>query len=154
MTSFVSDSVQGFLNRTSTLHSVECRRKNGVTPASSSNHFSIGVTSTATVGPKLDWLSVRLRLAAPPISSTAAGSFSTDWPNNGSEQQDKNDMRNTSAYVFTLLSWLRISPRTKSCYARRSILIVSQPSLSRGYQFPSLSPSLSALAPPTGYFMA
>src|SRR5580693_7828324 len=72
------DSVQGFLNSRSTSHSVVCLLKSGVTPASSSSHFSIGVTSTATVGPKAEPPSLTFQLAAPPNSTMAAGSFSAD----------------------------------------------------------------------------
>src|ERR1700761_7601822 len=80
MNSNFGDMVQGFLNRTSVLHSVEWRLNSGVTPASISSQCSIGVNSTAAVGPKLDLLSVRLRSAAPPSSTTAAsfGSLSCD----------------------------------------------------------------------------
>src|SRR5580700_9423883 len=78
MNSAFFDSVQGFLNRRSVSHSVECRLKSGVTPASSSSHFSIGVTSTATVGPKLAPAPVTLWEAAPPTSTTAASSCSSD----------------------------------------------------------------------------
>ncbi len=54
MNSNFSETVQGFLNKRPVSHSVECRPKSGVTPASSSSQFSIGVTSTAISGPKLD----------------------------------------------------------------------------------------------------
>src|SRR5579871_2224498 len=77
MNSILSEIVQGFLNRKSTLHSVEWRLKSGVTPASSSSQFSIGVISTATVGPKLDPRPGNVQLGTPPISTIAAGSFST-----------------------------------------------------------------------------
>src|SRR5690349_1261319 len=80
MNSTVFDSVHGFLNSKSTLHSVECRAKSGVTPASSSSRFSMGVTSTAAVGPKLRDASLTFQAAAPPSSTTAAGSFSADCP--------------------------------------------------------------------------
>src|SRR5215471_3888352 len=79
MNSFLSDNIHGFLNKRSVVHSVECRLNSGVTPASSSSQFSIGVNSTATVGPKLDWASVKLRSAAAPSSMTAAGSLSPAW---------------------------------------------------------------------------
>src|ERR1700739_1219396 len=80
MNSNLAEKVQGFLKRRSVLHSVECRLNSGVTPASSSSQFLIGVTSTPTVGPKLELFSVRLRSAAPPSSITATSfdSFSTD----------------------------------------------------------------------------
>src|ERR1039458_7519816 len=78
MNSALFESVQGFLNRRSVSHSVECRLKSDVTPTSSSKRFSIGVTSSATVGPKLEPSPVRLWDADPPISTTAAGSLSTD----------------------------------------------------------------------------
>src|SRR5580700_6277016 len=78
MNSTFFERVQGFLNRRSVFHSVECLLKSGVTPASSSSHFSIGVTSTATLGPKLDPPSLIFQLAAPPSSTMVVGSFSTD----------------------------------------------------------------------------
>src|SRR5215472_538856 len=76
MNSTFGDIVQGFLNKRSVLHSVECRLKSRVTPASSSSHFSIGVTSTATVGPNPDPPPLTFQLAAPPSSRTATDSFS------------------------------------------------------------------------------
>src|ERR1700678_3017590 len=76
MNSTLLDSVQGFLNRRSRLHSIEWRLNKDVTPASNSSHFSIGVNSIAAVGPKLDALSVSARLPAPPNSRIAAGSGS------------------------------------------------------------------------------
>src|SRR5580700_11415055 len=78
MNSTFGERVQGFLKRRSTSHSVEWEPKSGVTPASSSSQFSIGVTSTAAVGPKLDPPSLTFQLAAPPSSTIAAGSFSLD----------------------------------------------------------------------------
>src|SRR6516162_11487087 len=80
MNSILGERVQGFLKRRPMLHSVEWRLNSGVTPTSSSSHFSIGVTSTATVGPKLELPSERLRSAAPPSSTTATsfGSLSAD----------------------------------------------------------------------------
>src|SRR5579872_1441019 len=74
--STVRESVQGFLNKRSVDHSVVCWPRLGVTPASSSSHFSIGVTSTATVGPKLAVRSLRFQLGAAPISITATSSAS------------------------------------------------------------------------------
>src|SRR5215472_5423580 len=62
----------GFLKSKSVFHSAErWRRKRGVTPISSSSQFSIGVTSTATLGPKLDPPPERLVLEAPPSSRIA-----------------------------------------------------------------------------------
>src|ERR1035441_438085 len=49
----------------------------------------MGVTSTATVGPKLDPPSLRFQPAAPPSSTTAAGSLSTGWPKGFPEQRNK-----------------------------------------------------------------
>src|SRR5665213_548606 len=79
MNSTFLESVHGFLNRRSASHSVECRAKSEVMPASSSSHLSIGVTSTATVGPKLEAALPVLQPAAPPSSTiaAAAGSLST-----------------------------------------------------------------------------
>src|SRR5579863_2595440 len=81
MNSALRESVQGFLNRRSVSHSVELLPKSGVTPASSSSQFSIGVTSTATVGPKLDPPPLKFQFAAPPSSTTATGSLSADCAN-------------------------------------------------------------------------
>src|SRR5580692_3134979 len=78
MNSAFRERVQGFLNSRSVPHSVECAENRGVTPASSSSQFSIGVTSTAAVGPKLDPPSLTFQLAAPPSSTIAAGFFSPD----------------------------------------------------------------------------
>src|SRR5579864_8744959 len=80
MNSTFFESVQGFLNRRSTSHSVEWRLKIGVTPASSSSHFSMGVTSTATVGATFDPPEVIFQPAAAPSSTTATslGSLSAD----------------------------------------------------------------------------
>ena len=62
----------------------------GVTPASSSSQFSIGVTSTATVGPKLDPPPVMLQLGAAPISTIATGAFwSSGCAKAGLEQRNK-----------------------------------------------------------------
>jgi hypothetical protein len=101
MNSAFFDSVQGFLNRRSTSHSVECRLKSDVTPASSSKRFSIGVTSTATVGPKLDPSPVTLCEADPPTSITAAGSLSSlDWAKAFPKERQKNDAINTDLAAF------------------------------------------------------
>src|SRR5215469_18357861 len=75
MNSIFLERRQGFLKSRSALHSVEWRLKSGVTPASSSSQCSIGVTSTATVGPKPDAAFLRFHAPAPPSSSTAADSF-------------------------------------------------------------------------------
>src|SRR6516164_9790899 len=77
MNSTLSDKVQGFLRRRSALHSVERLLNNGVTPPSSSSHFSIGVTSTATVGPRPQPPPLTFQLVAPPSSITATDSFSS-----------------------------------------------------------------------------
>src|SRR6516225_6951885 len=76
MNSTVRERVQGFLNKRSLAHSVVWCPKLGVTPASSSSQFSIGETSTATVGPKLEVRSFKFRLGAAPISITATSSTS------------------------------------------------------------------------------
>ncbi len=76
MNSAFGDRVHGFLNSRSTSHSVERRAKSGVTPASSSSQFSIGVTSTATSGPKLDTGFFKSRAAAAPSSTIAMDSGS------------------------------------------------------------------------------
>src|SRR5579862_4329432 len=80
MNSNFGDMFQGFLNKTSVLHSVACRLNSGVIPASISSQCSIGVNSTAAVGPKLELPCVTLRSAAPPNSTTATsfGSLSGD----------------------------------------------------------------------------
>lgn len=59
------ESVHGFLNKRSVPHSVEWRVNSEVMPASSSSHLSIGVTSTAIVGPKLE-----TALPVPPARSS------------------------------------------------------------------------------------
>lgn len=87
--STLRESVHGFLNRRSVSHSVEWRRKSGVTPASISSQFSIGVNSTAKDGPKLDEPSWVFQLAAPPNSTTAAGSFSADCAKAHPDQSSK-----------------------------------------------------------------
>src|SRR5215472_14190991 len=92
MNSTFGDIVQGFLNKRSVLHSVERQLKSGVTPASSSSHFFIGVTSTATVGPNPDPPPLTFQLAAPPSSMTATDSFcslSTDCPNAFPHERNK-----------------------------------------------------------------
>ncbi len=76
--SALRDKVQGFLKRRSVSHSDEWRVKNGVTPASISNQFSIGVNSTATVGPKLHPPPLTLSEGAAPISRMAADSLPVD----------------------------------------------------------------------------
>src|SRR5580693_1420032 len=68
--------VHGFLNRRSVSHSVELCAKAAVVPNSSSSQFSIGVISTAAVGPALQAVSLKFQLGAPPISRIAIGS----WP--------------------------------------------------------------------------
>ncbi len=100
MNSAFLEIVQGFLNRRSTSHSVEEREKSGVTPASSSSRFSIGVTSTAAVGPKLDPPALKFQFAAPPSSTTATGSFSTDCAKTFPALSNKNAMK-TGFVTFT-----------------------------------------------------
>src|SRR5579862_8018630 len=117
MNSALSESLQGFLNRTSVSHSVESRLKRGVTPASISSQFSIGVTSAATSGPKLAPPPVRLWLAAAPSSTIAAGSLSTDCAKAFRVQRIRNT---TKAYFVaftmkkgTLITLLRQVPRDR-----------------------------------------
>ena len=69
----------GFLKSRSVSHSVEPFAKSGVTPASSSSQFFIGVTSTATAGPKDEPPPFTFQFPAPPASTIAAGSLSGDW---------------------------------------------------------------------------
>lgn len=73
MNSTLFESVHGFLNKKSAFHSVEWRVNSEVMPPSSSSHFSIGVISTATVGPKLDTPSLVLLPAAPPKLDDGSG---------------------------------------------------------------------------------
>src|SRR5579872_4867344 len=89
MNSTLSESVQGFLNRRSASHSVESRLKRGATPASISNQFSMGVNSTAKLGPTLGPPPVRLWPAAAPSSTIAAGSLSADCAQAFPEQRSK-----------------------------------------------------------------
>src|SRR5580658_8653876 len=96
MSSTFFESVQGFLNRRSVSHSVECRVKSGVTPASSSSHFSIGVTSAATLGPKLD-PPLTFQLAAPPSSTMAMGSLSAGGACANGHPQQRNKHGNNAA---------------------------------------------------------
>lgn len=51
MNSIFLEISHGFLNKRSASHSVECRANSGVSPASTSSHFLMGVTSIATDGP-------------------------------------------------------------------------------------------------------
>src|ERR1700743_3395942 len=78
MNSTFGEMSHGFLKSKSVPHSVECRRKSAVVPNSSSSQFLMGVTSTATEGPKLFAESVTLRNAAAPTSTTARSSSSLD----------------------------------------------------------------------------
>src|ERR1700741_1164083 len=118
MNSILGERVQGFLKRRSVLHSVEWRLNSGVTPASSSSHFSIGVTSTATVGPKLELPSVRLRSAAPP-SSTTATSFSVDCAKTFPAQRSKDAINmNPEAPTPGPLSFVNLSIVASSGYAK------------------------------------
>ena len=113
------ERVQGFLNSRSVLHSVEWRGKSGVTPASSSSQFSMGVTSTATEGPKLAAKSLKLQAAAPPSSRTAADSFSADCANARPEQRNKHTNK-SSFLVFTRYApWRRISKIARNLYDAR-----------------------------------
>jgi hypothetical protein len=57
--------------------------------------LSIGVTSTATVGPKLDCPSVILLSAAAPSSTTADGSFSADCALANAAQRNRDPMKET-----------------------------------------------------------
>src|SRR5215469_16128964 len=71
----------GLLKEQVGTHSVAFEANRGVMPASSSSQPSMGVTSTAIVGPKLQTASVMLRLAAAPISRmtlSSAAIFSAD----------------------------------------------------------------------------
>src|SRR5215469_1629932 len=95
MNSTVRERVQGFLNKRSVPHSVVLCPKLGVTPASSSSQFSIGVSSTAAVGPKLEVWSPRLRLGAAPISNTATCSTSFFSCADANPRQTKNDVDQT-----------------------------------------------------------
>src|ERR1035438_6217549 len=101
MNSSFFERVQGFLKRRSVSHSVEWRLKTAVTPASSSSQFSMGVTSTAAVGLKLDPQPLVFQPAAPPSSSIAAGSLSTDCPEAFPPQRDKAVSNNRDLRVFT-----------------------------------------------------
>jgi hypothetical protein len=85
------EKLHGFLKRKSTSHSLECRANRRVNPASNSSQFSMGVTSTAAVGPKLDAPSLRLQLGAPPSSRIAAGSLSISSPDALLEPKSKDD---------------------------------------------------------------
>src|SRR5579871_3058465 len=81
MNSTFFERVHGFLNNTSVSHSTEWpegvwREKSGVTPASISSHFSIGVNSMAAVGPKLE-PPLTFQLGCAPSSRIATGSLST-----------------------------------------------------------------------------
>src|SRR6516162_10839468 len=103
MNSILGERVQGFLKRRPMLHSVEWRLKSAVTPASSSSHFSIGVTSTATVGPNPDPPPLTFQLAAPPSSRTATDSFpplSTDCAKVFRQMRNKNAI-NTDFVALT-----------------------------------------------------
>jgi len=84
------------------------------TPASNSSQFSIGVTSTATVGPKLDRASVKLLAAAPPSSTTARGSVSTDWAEDCRTQITANAMTNAGVYLRNVPSSSRVPPRMEA----------------------------------------
>src|ERR1019366_4130929 len=102
MNSTFFERVHGFLNRRSVSHSVECLRKSGVPPASSSSQFSMGVTSTAAVGPKLD-PPLRFQAAEPPSSSTAAASRSggaTACARACPEQRSKDVMKTVFAAII------------------------------------------------------
>src|SRR6202008_4941728 len=119
MNSILGERVQGFLKRRSVLHSVEWRLNSGVTPASSSSHFSIGVTSTATVGPKLELPSVRLRSAAAPSSTTATDSFSADWAKTFSAQRSNDAIKmNLEAPTPGPLSFTNLSMVASAGYAK------------------------------------
>src|SRR5208283_3819913 len=74
------------------------------TPASSSSQFSMGVTSTATVGPKLDPPPLRLQPAAPPSSTTAADSLAADWAKAFPEQSKKDAINMDFVVAFTTSS--------------------------------------------------
>src|ERR1700688_5010375 len=103
MNSAFLDRVQGFLKRRSASHSVERCPKSVVTPPSSSSQFSIGVTSAATLGPKLDAPSLRLRPAAPPSSTIAAGSLSLSLSGDCAKalpEQRSRDASNTYFVAF------------------------------------------------------
>src|ERR1700676_4898104 len=107
MNSALRERVHGFLNSRSVSHSVECDRNSAVTPASSSSQFSMGVTSTATEGPKLDPPSLRLQLPAPPSSITAAGSFSTDCAKAVAEDKIRADSKTNLVMQMTPRSQFR-----------------------------------------------
>src|ERR1035438_8479647 len=103
MNSAFLESVQGFLNSRSVSHSVERWAKVGVTPLSSSSQFSIGVTSTATVGPMLDPPSFRFQPGATPSSTTAAGSFSTGCERAFTQHRNQDAIK-TDRFVLTMPS--------------------------------------------------
>src|SRR5580658_3914994 len=91
-------------------------------PASSSSQFSIGVTSTARSGPKLDPPSLRFQLTAPPSSTTAAGSLSDDCASAFPEQRDRHVI-NTVFVAFTTTSTdRRDALKLSHFYLRRKLL--------------------------------
>src|ERR1035438_1826760 len=101
MNSAFLESVQGFLNSRSVSHSVERWANVGVTPPSSSSQFSIGVTSTAAVGPMLDPPSLRFQPGATPSSATAVVSFSTGCGKAVPAKRNKDAIK-TDRFVFTM----------------------------------------------------
>ncbi len=76
ISSAVFERVNGFLKSMSVLQSVAPEAKRGPVPISISSQFSIGVNSTAMVGPALVVLGV-VQFRAEPISKMAIGSFSS-----------------------------------------------------------------------------
>jgi len=82
---------------------VEWCLNRAVVPNSSSSQFFIGVTSAATLGPKLDVPLVTLREALPPNSITAAGSvsLSTDCAAVIPEQKSENVARTSMRWRNT-----------------------------------------------------
>src|ERR1017187_102546 len=100
MNSTVRESVQGFLNKRSVAHSVAWCAKLGVTPASSSSQFSIGETSTATVGPTLQVCCFRFQLGAAPISITATSSAVFVSSADACPRQTKSDAAQTHFVAF------------------------------------------------------
>src|ERR1700722_8672678 len=126
MNSACSERVQGFLKSRSVPHSVEVRLKSGVRPASSSSQFSMGVTSTATVGPELP--SSRLREPAAPSSRTAIGSFSFDCAAALREHRHKEAI-STVILLVLLVSmsaslWLHFQP-TVTTHTAQTVLLTN-----------------------------